>query len=212
MMLTALTVRDFLEQVASGEPVPGGGSVAALAAALSAGLSGMVARLTLGKKDDPALDERMSSLMGTASRLMTRLAGDIDWDAAAYSAVMDAYGMPKGTEEEKAIRVETIQKALAEAARVPLSVAEAGFYLLTLAEAVVREGNPNAVTDGLTAALMARSAVLAALFNVRINLSSIKDRELVARMTAKAEILERNTAEKEKEIIELGRSMMARPA
>ena len=186
--------------------------MAALAGALSAGLSAMVAGLTLGRSGDTEFEERMSALIGKATLLRTRLTADIDRDADAYGAVMNAYRMPKGTDEEKTTRVKAIQAALEEAARVPLSVAEAGVDLLAIAEIVVTDGNPNAVTDGAVAALMARSSVLAALFNVRINLSSIKDESLVSEMRAKAEELEKKATEKEWEILSLTDSIMKKQA
>lgn len=207
-MLSDLTVKEFLERVQSDEPIPGGGSVAAFAGALSAGLSVMVARLTLGRSGETEFEERMSKLIERATLLRTRLTEDIDKDSDAYGAVMKAYRMPKGTDGEKAVRVDAIQAALAEAAQVPLSVAEAGMDLLAMAEVVVTEGNPNAVTDGAVAALMARSSVLAALYNVRINLSSIKNEALAAEMRAKADALEKKATEKEWEILSLADSVM----
>ena len=174
-MLSDLTINEFLERVQSDEPVPGGGSVAALAGTLSAGLSTMVARLTAGRSGETEFEERLSAVIEKATLLRKRLTEDIDRDSDAYGAVMKAYRMAKGTDEEKAARTKAIQAALEGAARVPLSVAEVGMELLAIAEFVVTEGNPNAVTDGATAALMARSSVLAALYNVRINLSSMKD-------------------------------------
>jgi methenyltetrahydrofolate cyclohydrolase len=211
-MLSDLTIKEFLERVQSDQPVPGGGSVAALAGALSAGLSAMVAGLTLGRSGETEFEERMSRLIERATLLRTRLTADIDRDSDAYGAVMNAYRMPKGTDGEKAARVDAIQAALEEAARVPLLVAEAGVDLLAIAEMVVTDGNPNAVTDGAVAALMARSSVLAALLNVRINLSSIKDESLVSAMRAKADELEKKATEKEWEILSLADSIMKKQA
>jgi methenyltetrahydrofolate cyclohydrolase len=211
-MLSDLTVKEFLERVQSDQPVPGGGSVAALAGALSAGLSAMVAGLTLGRSGETEFEERMSALIERATLLRTRLTADIDRDSDAYGAVMSAYRMPKGTDEEKTTRTKAIQAALEEAARVPLSVAEAGVDLLAIAEIVVTDGNTNAVTDGAVAALMARSSVLAALLNVRINLSSIKDESLVSEMRVKADELEKKATEKEWEILSLADSIMKKQA
>jgi len=211
-MLSDLTIKEFLERVQSDEPVPGGGSVAALAGALSAGLSAMVARLTAGRSGETEFEERVSAVIGKATLLGKKLTGDIDRDSDAYGAVMKAYRMAKGTGEEKAARTKAIQAALEGAARVPLSVAEAGMELLGIAEFVVTEGNPNAVTDGAVAALMARSSVLAALYNVRINLSSIKDESLVSEMKAKADALEKKATEKEWEILSLADSAMKKEA
>jgi formiminotetrahydrofolate cyclodeaminase len=159
-MLTDLTIKQFLEQVASDQSVPGGGSVAALCASLSAGLSEMVARLTMGKTNDTALDERLSTLIEAASRLRTKLIEDVDKDTLSFAQVMKAYRMPKGSDQEKRVRQIKVQDALIQATCIPLSVAETGVDLLALAGNAVREGNSNAVTDAVIAALMARSAVI----------------------------------------------------
>ena len=150
-MLVDLTVRELLERVASGEPVPGGGSIAALGAALAAGLAEMVAHLTIGRQDDPALDREMHDLIDRARALRSDLTRAVDQDSEAYGKVMEAYRRPKTTDEEKRLRSEAIQEALKEAARVPLTVAEMGVEILGLAGVAVNKGNRNAVTDGLVA-------------------------------------------------------------
>ncbi len=159
---------------------PGGGSIAALCAALAAGLAEMVAHLTVGRQDDPALDREMNDLIDRAQALRNDLTRAVDRDSEAYGKVMQAYRRPKTTNEEKRLRSEAIQEALKEAARVPLTVAEMGVEILGLAGIAVNKGNRNAVTDGLAGALMARSAVLAAIANVRINLQPIIDDEVRA--------------------------------
>lgn len=200
-MLTDLTIREFLERVASGEPIPGGGSVAALAAGLSAALSGMVARLTVGKKGDPILDQKMAGVADRAAQLQKKLVQDVDNDSEAYAGVMRSYRMAKGTEDERSARSVAIEDALKEAARVPLSVAEAGQTLLDLAGTVVTEGSSSAMTDGLVAALMARSAVIGALYNVRVNLLSIKDPAFRDEMVRRVGALEEEAIDKEREIL-----------
>jgi len=207
-VLIDLTIKQFLERVASGEPVPGGGSVAALIAALSASLSEMVARLTLGKKGDPALDEKMSALIDAASRLRARLIDDVDRDSDAYASVMEAYRMPKGSDEEQNVRKAAVQDALKDAARVPLSVAEAGIALLKLARTAVMGGKSSAITDGLVAALIARSAVIGALYNVRINLASISDIAFREDFARRADALEEEAAEMERDILSLAGSVI----
>lgn len=207
-MLIDLTIKQFLERVASGEPVPGGGSVAALIAALSASLSEMVARLTLGKKGDPALDEKMLALIDAASRLRARLIDDVDRDSDAYASVMGAYRMPKGSDEEQNVRKAAVQDALKDAARVPLSVAEAGIALLKLARTALMGGKSSAITDGLVAALIARSAVIGALYNVRINLASISDIAFREDFARRADVLEEEAAEMERDILSLAGSVI----
>lgn len=207
-MLIDLTIKQFLERVASGAPVPGGGSVAALTAALSASLSEMVARLTLGKKGDPALDKKMSTLIDAASRLRTTLASDVDRDSDAYASVMKAYRMPKGSDEERSVRKAAVRHALKDAARIPLSVAEAGITLMKLAGTAVMEGNSSAVTDGLVAALTARSAVIGALYNVRINLASIDDMAFREDLARQADSLEKEAIEMERDLLSLAKSVI----
>ncbi len=207
-MLSELTVKEFLTRVRSGDPVPGGGSVAALAAALSGALCAMVAHLTVGKTGDAALDEKMSTLAARAMELEAKLTEDIDRDSLAYGAVLAAFRLAKGTDDEKAARLKAVQEAFVGAARVPLSVAEGGVELLSLAGAVVKDGNANAVTDGAVGAMMARAAVFGAVYNVRINLSSIKDGALVAEMARAADALEKKATDMEREILALARSAM----
>ncbi|MBP1735144.1 MAG: cyclodeaminase/cyclohydrolase family protein [Deltaproteobacteria bacterium] len=208
-MLVDLPIKTFLEKVASGDPVPGGGSVSALCGALSAALAEMVARLTVGKTNDKAIEAKMSEIMDTASKMRVAFAEDVDRDTTAYAAVMKAYKMPKETDQEKKERQNAIQEALKEASRVPLEVAEMGIRLLGFAENLVREGNQNAITDAAVSALMARSAIIGALYNARINLLSIRDATFRDRVKHEAERIEREAFAMEKDIIALASSMMS---
>lgn len=208
-MLVDLTMGELLERVASGEPVPGGGSIAALCAALAAGLAEMVARLTVGRQDDPVLDHEMNQLIDRARLLRKDLTRAVDQDSEAYNKVMMAYRMPKTTDEEKQLRSEAIQVALQEAARVPLAVAEMAVDILGLAAAAVSKGNKNAVTDGLTGALMARSAVMAAVANVRINLQGITDEVFVQKTRADAEFLEKKALAVEEMVLSTAQPLVS---
>jgi len=208
-MLVDLPIKTFLEKVASGDPVPGGGSVSALCGALSAALAEMVARLTVGKTNDKAIEAKMFEIMDTASKMRVAFAEDVDRDTTAYAAVMKAYKMPKETDQEKKERQNAIQEALKEASRVPLEVAEMGIRLLGFAENLVREGNQNAITDAAVSALMARSAIIGALYNARINLLSIRDATFRDRVKHEAERIEREAFAMEKDIIALASSMMS---
>lgn len=210
-MLAGFSVKDLLEKVASKEPVPGGGSVAALSISLAAALIGMVGGLTIGKKSSPARDEIMTDLVKTAHEIQDRLLEDIDRDADAYAGVMAAFRLPKGSETDKREREAAIEAALKEAARVPLSVAEAGVGLLSLAEIAVTQGNPNAVTDGAVGVMMARSGVLGALYNVRINLASIKDQAFKEELGRRADHLEKKVREKERHLLALAASLIEKP-
>ena len=168
----------FLDSVASSEPAPGGGAVSALAGALAAGLAAMVGRLTAGKRKYADVSEEMRVLIVQAEELRASLTARIDEDTAAFNAVMAAYKLPKGSDEEKAARSAAIQTAMAGAAEVPLSTARDALAAMELALVVALKGNVNAVTDAGTAAWMAMAAIQGAALNVRINATSVKDAEL----------------------------------
>lgn len=200
-MLANLKITEYLEKAAAGTAVPGGGSVAALNASLAAGLTEMVANLTIGKKDYEAVTEEMNDISGRAAELREKLTAAIDRDAEAYSAVMAAFKLPKATDPEKALRKQEIQKAFKQAALVPLEVANHAVNVLELAGRAIDSGNKNAVTDGVVAAMNARTAALAALYNVKINLVSIEDDEFVKELTRKINNLEQQAKSKEQEIL-----------
>ncbi|HNZ82343.1 MAG TPA: cyclodeaminase/cyclohydrolase family protein [Sedimentibacter sp.] len=198
-----MTVNEFAKVVASDSPVPGGGSIAALCGALSAALAEMVANLTVRKAKYAEYRDEMTDIINKASLLRDELLNYIKEDSLAYNEVTDAYKLPKETEEEKAYRSGKIQEGLKTAASVPLKVAEASFRIFPLAEAVVSRGNKSSVTDGLVGAMMARTGVLSAVLNIRINLDSIKDEEFVKVLKEKADILEEETIKYEKRILKL---------
>ncbi len=200
-MLQDMNLKEFLEQTASKAPVPGGGSVAALSASLSISLIEMVANLTLGKKKYEEYEEEMQEIVKIGAKYRAKFVNDIDRDSEAFNGVMACFKMPKGTEEEKNARKKEMQKALKNAALIPLEIAEDAYKLMDLALKVVEDGNKNAVTDGAVAAMMARTAVLSALYNVKINLGSIKDEEFVNEIGEKVKELENNINNKEKEIL-----------
>ncbi len=165
----------YLDAVASNEPAPGGGSVAALAGALGAALAAMVARLTQGKKRFEAVQAQMLELTLRAERLRATLAARMDEDTRAFKAVMAAYALPKASDEEKAAREAAIQTAMTRASEVPLNTARDALAVMELALQATRDGNPNAVTDAATAAWMAYAGIQGAALNVRINVTSLKD-------------------------------------
>lgn len=197
-----MSISKFADSVASNEPVPGGGSVAAVCGTLSAALSEMVANLTIGKKKYAEYENEMNEIKARAMVLRNKLADYIEKDSIAYNKVMDAYKMPKETEEEKTLRKLAIEDGSKIAATVPLEVALISYEILPLTEAIVLRGNSNAVTDGLVAAMLARTAVLSALLNVRINLGSINDEEFVSEYKGKSDDIEAKTLIYEKKILE----------
>jgi formiminotetrahydrofolate cyclodeaminase len=200
-LLANLKITEYLEKAAAGTAVPGGGSVAALNAALAAGLTEMVANLTIGKKGYEAVAEEMNDIVGKTSALREKLTAAIDRDAEAYSDVMAAFKLPKATDQEKGLRKLAVQKAFKHAALVPLEVANQAVEVIDLAGRAVDSGNKNAVTDGLVAAMNARTAALAALYNVKINLGSIEDDEFVKKLTREINDLEQQAKSKEQKIL-----------
>lgn len=200
-MLTELTVKGLLAETAGDAPVPGGGSISALNGAIAAALAEMVANLTIGKKKYADVQDEMAEIAKSAAALQKELVLDVDRDSEAYDGVAQAFKLPKETDEEKAIRSVAIQENTKKAALVPMEVARRASALLPAIEAVVARGNQNAVTDGCVAMMCARVAVVGALFNVRINLTSIKDEEFVARLREEADRLEADVLAREAAVI-----------
>lgn len=196
-----MTIQEFAMQTASNEPVPGGGSISALAGSLAAALTEMVAGLTIGKKKYADVEEEMKEAVEPMKAVCAQLLDDIKRDSESFDQYMQALTLPKETEEEKAARTEAMQNGLKAAVEVPLSVAKAACGILPYAETMVVKGNRTAVTDALVATMMARTAVLGAGFNVKINLESIKDQEYVDRIGKEVAELEKQAIEQEKKIL-----------
>ena len=187
--LKDMSVAAFVDLTASDAPAPGGGSVSALFGALSAALTGMVAE--------------MREIATAAEALKKELVEEIDRDSDSFNEFMAAMALPKDTDEEKAARKAAMQNGLKSAAKVPCHVAETAARIFPLAKAVVERGNTNAVTDGLVAAMAARTAVIGAGLNVKINLSSIEDEDFVAEYSARVAALEEQAIAAEREIFAL---------
>ncbi len=208
MKLQDLTIKQFLEKTAANEAVPGGGSSAALSAAIATALTEMVANLTIGKKKYVAVEERMKQIATEMSANRTYLVDDIDRDADAYRLLMDAYRLPKETEAEIALRDEKIEEATKIASLVPMEVAERAYNLLEPMMETLETGNRNAVTDGLVGLMTCRTAIMGALLNVRTNLGGIRDKAFVAEMTEKCDRMEKETLEKENRSIQWVKTML----
>ena len=202
-MLQEKQIDEFMETLASHAPVPGGGSVAALSGALAAALTEMVANLTVGKAKYADAKEEMEEILITFSDYREAFLKGMDEDANAFHLVMDALSMPRETDDQKIDRKEAMQNAFKEASRVPIETARLGMNLFPGIQAVVERGNPNAASDGLVAAMMARNAILAALFNVRINLQSINDESFVTVMRKEVLELEQQARAEETKILNL---------
>ncbi len=196
------TIQDFLNQTASNTPVPGGGSISALNGAIATALAEMLASLTIGKKNYLAVEEEMKATTEKMSHQRTLFYEDIDRDAQAYKLVMDAYKLPKETDELKESRTLKIQRATKQAALIPMEIAQRAFTLMDTIEYTTRNGNKNAVTDGCISMMTCRTAVLGALLNVRINLGSIKDSEFVDELASKCSTMEAQAMQKEQDLYE----------
>lgn len=180
MKLDQLSVRDFVTELGSGNPTPGGGSVAALCGALGAALSAMVSRLTVDREKFKETWPSMEEVKKTADELVARFLDLVQEDTDAYEKVMAAFQLPKETEEEKALRQTAIEEAMKRAATVPLETLRASERLVGIAREAVQGGNPNAITDAGAAVQLANATAVVASYNVRINLSRIKDEAFVA--------------------------------
>ena len=201
--LVAMTVKGFADETARESPAPGGGSVSAYMGALGAALGTMVANLSSHK---PGWDDRCEEFSTWAEKgmeLESDLLHLVDEDTEAFNKIMAAFGMPKATEEDKRLRSEAIQKATLFAANVPLQTMKTSFQVFELCRAMVLEGNPNSVSDAGVGALAARSAVLGAGMNVKINALSLKDKELASKLVAEANELIAQAIKQEAEIIQM---------
>ncbi|MCF7810946.1 glutamate formimidoyltransferase, partial [bacterium] len=174
-LLTSLKITKFIDELASDSPAPGGGSVAALCGALSAALASMVANLTFGKKGYTKHDDVMDELAVKAQGLKAKLVDYVDKDTEAFNRVMEAFGLPKGTEEQQTVRNAAIDEANKGAALIPFEVLSLMPEVVKLARVAAEHGNRNLTPDagvaGLTSALAARGAA----YNVRVNLQSLPD-------------------------------------
>ena len=203
MKLVEQRVIDFVAATASKEPTPGGGAIAALTAATGAALAEMVANLTFGKKGYEAVQTEMEVLQAKAEEIRNRMLELSQADADVFNIFMNALGLPKNTDEEKAARTAAIQQAYKDAAMVPFEIGELANQIFDLAELASRKGNQNLITDGIIAAINARAAVTSAFLNVRINLSGIKDESFVAELISKMYAIEKDLDDKESAIIGL---------
>jgi glutamate formiminotransferase/formiminotetrahydrofolate cyclodeaminase len=199
--LVDLTCTGFCEETASESPAPGGGSVSAYMGALAASLGTMVANLTGGKAAYDDEWEKFSDVAVHGQRLKDDLLHLVDEDTNAFNKIMDAFGMPKKSDEEKAARSAAIQEATKFATEVPLQTMQKSMEAFEVCRAMVEWGNPASVTDGGVGALAARSAVMGAHLNVKINASSLKDEAFKNEILAKAAAIEAAAIKEEAEIL-----------
>ena len=201
MKLVDLNVTAFLEKTASNEPVPGGGSISALNAAIAAALGTMVTNLTIGRKKYAEKDEEMKAAAEKLDKMRTRFVELIDLDSEAYDQVFAAFKLPKESDEEKAHRAAVIEEATKHAAEIPMEVARTALEAMPTIIYIGENGNSNAITDSCVAIMCCRTAVRGALLNVRINLGGLKDEAFIERMKAEAEEIEAMALVHENELI-----------
>lgn len=183
--LVEMSVEDFLEQLSSDCPTPGGGSVAALQGATGAALIEMVARLTIGREKFKEHEDLLRGALEGAYRLRIELTDLIDMDTDSYDNVTSAYRLPKATEDEKAMRATAIQDALKMATNIPAETMEKAEKALAIAENIKGKVNPNCASDLEVAMLSLRASSMGAWQNVLTNLCGIKDEGFVERTRAR---------------------------
>lgn len=208
-MLKDLNIVEFTNETASDSPAPGGGSIAALNAAIAASLLSMVANLTIGKKRYADVNDRMEELVPELNKYKDEFVEGIDKDSDSFNGVIAAMKLPKETEEEKKVRSEKIQDGYKEAIAVPLGLGTKVVELYDYARELAETGNTNAITDVAVAAINIKAAVEGAFLNVIINLNSLKDESYRHELEEKMESV-RNTVEKNhKEIMEIVNKKLA---
>ena len=191
---------NFLDDLAAATAAPGGGSAAAYAGALGAALIAMVAGLTMGKKKYAAVEAEMQAVHVQAEELRKELTDAVEDDAAAFEAVMGAFKLPKETDEQQKARAAAIHIATINAAYIPLRTVKNAVKVMELAMRCAKNGNLNAISDAMSGAAMARAALTAAGYNVRINLNSLEDKSGGKKMLKELADLEKQADQIEKEI------------
>lgn len=199
--LVDMTCAAFAEETASESPAPGGGSISAYMGALAAALGTMVANLSSHKAGWDDRWEFFSCWAEKGMAVMNELLALVDEDTAAFNRIMDVFGMPKGTAEEKAARAAAMEVATLYATEVPLRTMKAAYKAFEVVRAMAVEGNPNSVSDAGVGALAARSAVMGACLNVRINAAGLKDRAAAERLVNEAKEIQALAQQAEKDIL-----------
>lgn len=201
--LVNMTLTAFADETASESPAPGGGSISAYVGSLGISLATMVANLSSHKKGWDERWEEFSVWAEKGQKIKDELIKLVDLDTAAFNKIMSAFSLPKGTDEEKNTRKQAIQNATKYAIEVPFKVMQLSFESLHIIKAMAETGNPNSVSDAGVGALCARSAVMGAFMNVRINASGYDDKAYVNEIIAKGKDLENKTISLESEILKI---------
>ena len=201
--LISMSLADLADETASESPAPGGGSISAAVGALGASLATMVANLSSHKKGWDNRWKEFSDWAQKGQQFKNELLTLVDLDTTAFNQIMQAFSLPKSNDEEKSIRNKAIQDATRYAIEIPFKVMEAALDSMEVIKAMTLTGNPNSITDAGVAALCARTAVLGAFMNVKINASGYKDKDYVIDIIYRGNEIERKAIALEAEIIEL---------
>ena len=201
--LVDMTCKEFALETARESPAPGGGSISAYMGALGAALGAMVANLSSHKAGWDEQWEYFSDYAERGQQLLSELLALVDEDTEAFNRIMAVFAMPKGTPEEKAARSAALQEATLYATQVPLKTMKASLRVFEIVEAMAASGNPNSVSDAGVGALAARSAVLGAQLNVRINAAGLKDRAVADSLTAEAAQIAQQAVELEQRVLDI---------
>lgn len=202
-VLIDMPLHHFADETASESPAPGGGSISAYVGALGAALATMVANLSSHKKGWDDRWQEFSNWAEKGQQYKNNLLKLVDADTHAFNRIMAAFGLPKGTDEEKALRKQAIQDATRHAIEIPFAVMEAAYGSMEVIKAMAEIGNPNSVSDAGVGALCARSAVMGAFMNVRINAAGYDDKNYITNIIAKGKDIEDRTVALEAEILKV---------
>ncbi|HHU64228.1 MAG TPA: cyclodeaminase/cyclohydrolase family protein [Clostridiales bacterium] len=186
-MIIDCKCNEFVDKLASSEPVPGGGGASALAGALGTALGSMVANLTMGKKKYQHVQDDIKRILKDARQLQLELMSLVDKDAKAFEPLSKAYGLPKDTEEERKKRDEIMEQALRQACSVPLEIMERAVEAIALHEELVEKGSKLAISDVGVGVLLCKAALMGGSLNVYINTKLMKDREYAEKINARAD-------------------------
>jgi glutamate formiminotransferase/formiminotetrahydrofolate cyclodeaminase len=208
--LVSLTAKGFANETASESPAPGGGSISAYVGALGASLATMVASLSSHKRGWDDRWEEFSIWAEKGQQIKDELLYLVDEDTNAFNRIMDAFGLPKKTEAELAARKQAIEDASKYAIEIPYRVMQAAMASMDVIEAMARTGNPNSVSDAGVGALCARTAVMGAYLNVKINAAGIEDKAFVEEMLSKGQAIEDDAIRRESVVLEIVKEVIAK--
>ncbi|NLJ43402.1 MAG: glutamate formimidoyltransferase [Bacteroidales bacterium] len=204
--LVSMNLRSFMNETASESPAPGGGSVSAYMGALGTALGTMVANISSHKRGWDDRWKEFSDYAEKGREIQNSLLGLVDEDTAAFNAILDAFRLPKNTDDEKKIRKAAVEGATKYATLVPFRVMETAFEAFPLLKEMVSNGNPGSVTDAAVGAIAVNSCIRGAFLNVKINAAGLEDREFVNDLLKKGAVIERNSGDLEQEILNITES------